>query len=129
MGALDVLDAGGRVVTMRAPGTRVIVRLADKATHYGDPSLGIVMHDYSYRQPIAARVLAVGPRAAYGLAVGDDVLVGKYNGFRLDGYRTRDGGEVWSMDADYTSHTREAGPSAGLPTVPDVYGAIDTVTP
>jgi len=119
---LTIVDADtGEPVAAKAPGARVLVRLDDRAEWYGDPALGIAMHGRSYRQPITGTVLSVGPRAALGLAVGDRVVFGKYNGVRLPRLKTADGGEVWSMDADYVTRKR----ADGHPHIADVYGGLE----
>lgn len=111
--------ATDREVAVRAVGSKAIVVLDAKAEWYDESKL-IAMHDMSYRQPTTGTVVAVGPRAAVGLAVGDRVYFGKYNGLRLHHLAGPDGRMVYSMDANYTAKKAD-----GSPHVPDIYWAFE----
>lgn len=112
--------ATDREVAVRAVGSKAIVVLDAKAEFYDDGKF-IAMHDMSYRQPTTGTVVAVGPRAAVGLAVGDRVYFGKYNGHRLHHLAGPDGRMVYAMNADYTTAVK----ADGSPNVPDIYWGFE----
>lgn len=113
---------------IRPIGARVLVKLLPRQAAWGM----LEIPDYWRRQPEAARVLAVGPRAVLGVAVGDIVWTGKFNGCALESPANdphAEHGTYRMLDGDYEKRgaklpVRNQG-YTHLPHLPDLYGLIE----
>ena len=102
--------------TIRPIGTKVLVRLHKKRTHYGL----IEMPDDYRKQQESAEIIAVGPRAPKELRVGQIVATGKWNGRSIEPPDHDPEGEYRMLDSDHMPP---------MPHVPDLYGILEPEGP
>ncbi len=102
--------------TIRPIGTKVLVRLHKKRTHYGL----IEMPDDYRKQQESGEIIAVGPRAPKELKAGQIVYCGKFNGREIESPDHDPEGEYRVMNADH---------SPPAPHVPDIYCILEPEGP